>query len=113
MTYAGGEAGIRTLGTHKGTTVFETAPIDRSGTSPTERWQGLSRVGQGTKAEFGTQLAPEGLLRFSAHRSRDSEGRGRVCAPEPVSVDAERDRGGSVSEPPADSDDVDSSRDQG
>jgi hypothetical protein len=33
----GGEAGIRTLGTHKGTTVFETAPIDRSGTSPTER----------------------------------------------------------------------------
>ena len=30
----GGEGGIRTLGTHKGTTVFETAPIDRSGTSP-------------------------------------------------------------------------------
>ncbi|MEA2732336.1 MAG: hypothetical protein QOF70_6811, partial [Acetobacteraceae bacterium] len=30
----GGEAGIRTLGTRKGTTVFETAPIDRSGTSP-------------------------------------------------------------------------------
>jgi hypothetical protein len=31
---SGGEAGIRTLGTRKGTTVFETAPIDRSGTSP-------------------------------------------------------------------------------
>jgi hypothetical protein len=30
----GGEGGIRTLGTRKGTTVFETAPIDRSGTSP-------------------------------------------------------------------------------
>jgi hypothetical protein len=30
----GGEGGIRTLGTHKSTTVFETAPIDRSGTSP-------------------------------------------------------------------------------
>jgi hypothetical protein len=32
----GGEAGIRTLGTRKGTTVFETAPIDRSGTSPSD-----------------------------------------------------------------------------
>lgn len=29
-----GKAGIRTLGTRKGTTVFETAPIDRSGISP-------------------------------------------------------------------------------
>ena len=29
-----GKAGIRTLGTRKGTTVFETAPIDHSGTSP-------------------------------------------------------------------------------
>ena len=63
----GGEAGIRTLGTHKGTTVFETAPIDRSGTSPTERCPGLSRVGQGTKAEFGTQSASEGSSR--AHKS--------------------------------------------
>ena len=31
---AGGETGIRTLGTIAGTTVFETAPIDRSGISP-------------------------------------------------------------------------------
>ena len=30
----GGETGIRTLGTRKGTTVFETAPFDHSGTSP-------------------------------------------------------------------------------
>jgi hypothetical protein len=30
-----GEGGIRTLGTLAGTTVFETVPIDRSGTSPT------------------------------------------------------------------------------
>ncbi len=29
-----GEAGIRTLGTREGSTVFETAPIDHSGTSP-------------------------------------------------------------------------------
>ena len=32
---SGGETGIRTLGARKGTTVFETAPFDRSGTSPT------------------------------------------------------------------------------
>ncbi len=30
----GGERGIRTLGTCEGTTVFETAPFDRSGISP-------------------------------------------------------------------------------
>mgnify|MGYP001429668638 CR=1 FL=1 len=30
----GGEIGIRTLGTIARTTVFETAPFDRSGTSP-------------------------------------------------------------------------------
>jgi hypothetical protein len=33
----GGEGGIRTHGTRKGTTVFETAPIDHSGTSPHEK----------------------------------------------------------------------------
>ena len=31
---SGGEGGIRTHGTLAGTTVFETAPFDRSGTSP-------------------------------------------------------------------------------
>ena len=30
----GGEGGIRTLGTSKGTTDFESAPFDHSGTSP-------------------------------------------------------------------------------
>ena len=30
----GGEIGIRTLGTLAGSTVFETAPFDHSGTSP-------------------------------------------------------------------------------
>src|ERR1700730_1613458 len=33
-TDVGGEGGIRTHGTLSRTTVFETAPIDRSGTSP-------------------------------------------------------------------------------
>ncbi len=32
--YYGGETGIRTLGTREGSTVFETAPFDHSGTSP-------------------------------------------------------------------------------
>ena len=32
--HRGGEGGIRTHGTRKGTTVFETVPIDHSGTSP-------------------------------------------------------------------------------
>ena len=32
---SGGETGIRTLGARKGSTVFETAPFDHSGTSPT------------------------------------------------------------------------------
>ena len=31
---SGGETGIRTLGPREGSTVFETAPFDRSGTSP-------------------------------------------------------------------------------
>src|SRR4051794_548963 len=35
--YDGGEGGIRTHGTRKGTTVFETVPIDHSGTSPQAR----------------------------------------------------------------------------
>ncbi len=32
--YSCGKTGIRTLGTRKGTTVFETVPIDRSGIFP-------------------------------------------------------------------------------
>ena len=31
---SGGETGIRTLGPREGSTVFETAPFDHSGTSP-------------------------------------------------------------------------------
>ena len=34
QTINGGETGIRTLGAREGTTVFETAPFDHSGTSP-------------------------------------------------------------------------------
>lgn len=36
----GGEGGIRTHGTRKGTTVFETVPFDHSGTSPHEEAHG-------------------------------------------------------------------------
>ncbi len=38
MEKSGGETGIRTLGTREGTTVFETAPFDHSGTSPRGRF---------------------------------------------------------------------------
>ena len=34
MDESGGEGGIRTHGTREGSTVFETAPFDHSGTSP-------------------------------------------------------------------------------
>lgn len=34
----GGEGGIRTHGTREGTTVFETVPIDHSGTSPQQAY---------------------------------------------------------------------------
>ena len=37
MANKGGEGGIRTLGTVACTTVFETVPIDHSGTSPFDR----------------------------------------------------------------------------
>ncbi len=36
LCQGGGETGIRTLGAREGTTVFETAPFDRSGTSPSQ-----------------------------------------------------------------------------
>ena len=34
--YSSGKTGIRTLGTRKGTTVFETVPIDHSGIFPVD-----------------------------------------------------------------------------
>ena len=37
----GGETGIRTLGTREGSTVFETAPFDHSGTSPSLIYNGI------------------------------------------------------------------------
>ena len=46
---AGGEGEIRTHGTLAGTTVFETAPIDRSGTSP----QGQGPDGSGGRRTLG------------------------------------------------------------
>ena len=44
----GGEGGIRTHGTREGTTVFETVPIDHSGTSPQRR---CGRVGRPVVSE--------------------------------------------------------------
>ena len=55
----GGEGGIRTLGTRKGTTVFETAPFDHSGTSPRRRMgRPDAPVGkEGRRLAEGLQLA--------------------------------------------------------
>ena len=44
---SGGETGIRTLGPREGTTVFETAPFDHSGTSPRRVWE--ARLGDARK----------------------------------------------------------------
>jgi hypothetical protein len=54
----GGEGGIRTHGTLAGTTVFETAPIDHSGTSPREWGQGLSKISSGAASEQNAEFAP-------------------------------------------------------
>ena len=54
----GGEGGISNpRSPARRTTVFETAPFDRSGTSPSERCQGLS-IRRKNETEIGTQLAP-------------------------------------------------------
>ena len=50
-----GEGGIRTLGTHKGTPVFETGPFDHSGTSPTRGKDLIISVRSRTRQ--GRQLA--------------------------------------------------------
>ena len=63
---SGGEGGIRTLGTHKGTTVFETAPIDRSGTSP---WARSLRVLVGRVAAVAGLIRAGRAARNQACRS--------------------------------------------
>ena len=47
---SGGEGGIRTHGTREGSTVFETAPFDHSGTSPRFGWCGAF-IGAGVEAQ--------------------------------------------------------------
>ena len=59
-TLTGGEGGIRTHGTLARTTVFETVPIDHSGTSPRGP---LIRVGKSRgNASYGVDL--QGFLRI-------------------------------------------------
>ncbi len=63
----GGEGGIRTHGTGKGTPVFETGPIDHSGTSPRSR---LDLIPEGSCVP-GRMLAADLPIRFQEHhRSR-------------------------------------------
>ena len=59
----GGKTGIRTLGTRKGTTVFETVPIDRSGIFPlvdAARWSGAAICGG--QPSWRWQKAPRGAV---------------------------------------------------
>ena len=51
----GGKTGIRTLGTRKGTTVFETVPIDHSGIFPFLGWVALRAAVCG-RAAMGLRL---------------------------------------------------------
>ena len=44
----GGGAGIRTQGAREGTTVFKTAPFDRSGTPPSAKRIRVGRAGLGS-----------------------------------------------------------------
>src|SRR6185312_1087663 len=66
------------------TTVFETAPFDRSGTSPAKRRQALITEPAGTSSEQKRQLAPnwhpEGLLRELPPPQLRATLRGRVEA---------------------------------
>ena len=76
----GGERGIRTLGTRKGTTVFETVPIDHSGTSP---WRALIGTcpGRRNRTRRTAPLPGATTRRYERmwQRSRSSGGSSRRC----------------------------------
>ena len=55
---SGGEGGIRTHGTLARTTVFETAPIDHSGTSPGAAGYNTGREGRKRSAGASDGLIP-------------------------------------------------------
>ena len=67
----GGEGGIRTHGTGEGTTVFETAPIDHSGTSPQAAgYKGRPRALQLKPAGNGSAPARPALHAANARLGR-------------------------------------------
>ena len=68
---SGGEGGIRTHGTGEGTTVFETAPIDHSGTSPQAAgYKGRLRGLQLKPVGIGPAIAGPGLHGANARLGR-------------------------------------------
>ena len=69
---SGGETGIRTLGTREGSTVFETAPFDHSGTSPRRVTGGDVGQGFGRRNPFslGENLRFDRLGAWIAHGAR-------------------------------------------
>jgi hypothetical protein len=56
--FTGGEGGIRTLETLAGLTVFETAPFNRSGTSPLALLQEFAGVLQAERWALATECGP-------------------------------------------------------
>ena len=63
----GGEGGIRTHGSLSRSTVFETAPIDHSGTSP--------ELVFGCRARHGSAVALDGFVRIGGERGIRTLGR--------------------------------------
>ena len=81
MYHRGGEGGIRTHGTLERTTVFETAPIDRSGTSPSGRLIGSqemdrNQVDAGLPEDYIPRLPATGPVR-PPHSYKKGDPRGR------------------------------------
>src|ERR1700754_168872 len=66
----GGEGGIRTHGTREGTTVFETVPIDHSGTSPQK--SGCDRPEPGGREARALAQAPRLAKRLARGGTRRS-----------------------------------------
>lgn len=80
----GGEGGIRTLGTLARSTVFETAPIDHSGTSPSGSalFGALAGGNQGAPAPGCAVSSAPGSARLDADPARRSAGlAGRQAGP--------------------------------
>ena len=99
----------------KGTTVFETAPIDRSGTPPLMRAKHLARPGTSRKLELAPNWhrATRSPFRARSYRRFDGLGRSFIGVAESVGIDVQSRGRAPVAQAPADGEHVDLGRDQG